>query len=86
MADGANEAAEADGTNETNGADEAEETNEAKGARQWLIHSWILRLLAGGGMLRYCTQWRRDAWILRLMVAQCLDIVPNGGAMLGYCA
>jgi hypothetical protein len=29
--------------------------------------------------------WRRNAWILRLMAVQCLDIAPDGSAMLEYC-
>jgi hypothetical protein len=29
--------------------------------------------------------WRK-AWILRLTAARCLDFVPDGGAMLQFCA
>jgi hypothetical protein len=29
--------------------------------------------------------WRK-AWMSRLMAAQCLDFVPDGSAMLQYCA
>jgi hypothetical protein len=36
-------------------------------------------------MLHPLAGWQWDALISRLMAAQCLDIAPDGGAMLGYC-
>jgi hypothetical protein len=40
----------------------------------------------GSAMPWISTQWGRDASTSSLMVAQFFDVVPDGGAMLQFCA